>query len=306
MISELKSGVQMTEKSDELTLMFNFCKSLYNNSRYSEASDILSLLVKCTKNSERVLEGLWGILACEILANNIEKARSDFDKLKEFIDMSNNGLNHIQKLEQRAWLSHWALFVFTPSHSFAELVDFYLLPQYLNTIQTICQPLLRYVAVAVIMSKPEMVPDLVKIINGERGVYSDDITNFISSLYSMDFLTAKKCLHSSKQTFENDYFLKTLYDHYFTSANSILFKIYTRIYCNIKVSSLSHFLGDVKGGLIETLCEKNGLVINDGVINRVNCSDSPKYLDSSMKSFASDYYVRCQNIFAKYEEYMRM
>ena len=55
---------------------------------------------------------LWGKLACEILTQNMVSAAEDLFKIVAGIDAEDASVSHTLKLGQRAWVLHWALFVF--------------------------------------------------------------------------------------------------------------------------------------------------------------------------------------------------
>lgn len=63
-------------------------------------------------------------------------------------------------------------------------------PRYLNTIQTTCPHILRYLTTAVITNKRRrsVLTDLVKVIQQEGYTYRDPITEFLEDLYvNFDF-----------------------------------------------------------------------------------------------------------------------
>ncbi|EJW72123.1 hypothetical protein WUBG_16968, partial [Wuchereria bancrofti] len=96
-------------------------------------------------------------------------AKDDLTKLRTYIDF-NPFDTELESVQQRAWLMHWALFVyFNYPKGRDEIVEMYLNQQpYLNTIQIACPHLLRYLAVAVVTSKTKQknsLKDLIKVID---------------------------------------------------------------------------------------------------------------------------------------------
>ncbi len=74
----------------------------------------------------------------------------ELQKVKESIDtkLFNNPL---AQLQQRTWLIHWALFpLFNYEGSRDQILELFSPPNYINTIQTSCPWILRYLAAAVI------------------------------------------------------------------------------------------------------------------------------------------------------------
>lgn len=77
-------------------------------------------------------------------------------------------MSPLQQLQQRTWLIHWSLFVFfNHPQGRDSTIDLFLYnPEYLNTIQTTCPWILRYLTTAVITNKRRrnVLKDLVKVI----------------------------------------------------------------------------------------------------------------------------------------------
>merc|ERR1712212_764796 len=172
---------------------------------YSGAAEYLYFhRVLAPPSDKNFMNALWGKLASEILMQNWETALEDVNRIKEIIDsggqvggMSLGGMgNPLQALQQRAWLIHWSLFVFFNHPKGRDhIIDLFLFqPQYLNTIQTACPHILRYLTTAVITNKrrKNVIKDLVKVIQQESYTYKDPITEFIECLYvSFDFDAAQ-------------------------------------------------------------------------------------------------------------------
>ena len=77
----------------------------------------------------------------------------EITKVKEMIDtrLFNNPL---AQLQHRTWLLHWALFPFFNHEASREiLTDLFFSPAYINTIQTLCPWLLRYLTAAVVTGR---------------------------------------------------------------------------------------------------------------------------------------------------------
>src|SRR5690606_27103395 len=120
------------------------------------------------------------------------------------------------QLQQRTWLIHWSLFVFfNHPNGRNGIVDMFFQEEYgtppmlvraapdlhrnryLNTIQTTCPHILRYLTTAVITNKRRrnVLTDLVKAIQQEGYTYRDPITEFLEDLYvNFDFDAAQQKL----------------------------------------------------------------------------------------------------------------
>merc|ERR1711970_894788 len=151
-------------KPEYLDVLYNFAKFQYECGNYSGAAEYLYFhRVLAPPSDKNFMNALWGKLASEILMQNWDTALEDVNRIKEIIDsggmvggMSLGGMgNPLQALQQRAWLIHWSLFVFFNHPKGRDhIIDLFLFqPQYLNTIQTMCPHILRYLTTAVITNR---------------------------------------------------------------------------------------------------------------------------------------------------------
>src|SRR5271170_5682189 len=102
------------------------------------------------------------------------------------------------------------------------LIETFLSPPYLNTIQTACPWILRYLASAVILSRKTSagasgtssrvrysMRGIVKVIRTEEYQYQDPVTSFLKELYGeFDFEAAQKELTLTVQIVGEDFFLE--------------------------------------------------------------------------------------------------
>ncbi|EKX34646.1 translation initiation factor 3, subunit E [Guillardia theta CCMP2712] len=198
-------------------------------------------------NSENAFSALWGKLASEILLGKWEEAADDLRTLREAID-TKHWSNPLQQLEQRTWLVHWSLFVyFKPeasklSNSRSEVIDLFFSPPYLQTIQTNCSHILRYLAAAVITNprRRNALKDLVRIIQQEHHTYRDPITEFVECLLvNYDFDSAQEKLRQCEKLLASDYFLQGLSEEFIQNARLFIFETYCRIHQCIDISMLA-------------------------------------------------------------------
>merc|ERR1719431_3748 len=225
-------------KPEYLDVLYDFAKFQYECGNYSGAAEYLYFhRVLAPPTDKNFMNALWGKLASEILMQNWETALEDVNRIKEIIDsggqvggMSLGGMgNPLQALQQRAWLIHWSLFVLFQ-------------PQYLNTIQTMCPHILRYLTTAVITNKrrKNVIKDLVKVIQQESYTYKDPITEFIECLYvSFDFDAAQTKLRECEIVIINDFFLVACLEDFIENARLFIFETFCRIHQCISINMLA-------------------------------------------------------------------
>lgn len=197
------------------------------------------------RSPERELYALWGKLAADILNGNWDAGLDDINQLKEVIDSNHRALslNPLQQLQQRTWLIHWSLFVFF-NHPDGRngIIDLLFSEKYLNTIQTNCPHILRYLTTAVITNKRRrnVMKELVKVIQQESYAYSDPITEFVQCLYvNFDFEGAQDMLQKCENTLKRDFFLSNMLDDFLEDARRTIFETYCRIHQVIDIDMLA-------------------------------------------------------------------
>ncbi|KAJ1948786.1 eukaryotic translation initiation factor 3 subunit E, partial [Linderina pennispora] len=165
--------------------LYNYGQLQYSCGNYGGSADMLFHFSILSTDPELTLSAMWGKLASEILLGNWEVAYEDMSKLKETIDKT-HFKTPTEQLQQRTWLLHWSLFVFFNHPKGRDgIVDTFLLPQYLSTIQNACPWILRYLTAAIVTNRKRrnMIKELAKIIEQESYMYRDPITEFVEALY---------------------------------------------------------------------------------------------------------------------------
>jgi len=235
-------------KLEMLEYLFKYAKFQYECGNYAAASICLFYYRNVVpQHDPNYLNALYGKLASEILNQEWNHAKDDLTKLKAYID-SDPFDTELELLQHRAWLLHWALFVysnFPKGHD--EIIEMFLNQQpYLNTIQILCPHLLRYLAVAVVTSKTKQkssLKDLIKVIDIEKHNYRDPVTDFLSSLYvDYDFDGAQQKLQDCCEVLSNDFFLIGCVDDFRDSARLLIFEMFCRIHQCISLDMLSRNL----------------------------------------------------------------
>ncbi len=169
----------------------------------------------------------------------------EINKLKEIIDtrLFNNPL---AQLQHRTWLIHWSLFPLFNHESLREtLTDMFFSPSYINTIQTNCPWILRYLAAAVITGRnrsrnsnqyQKQLKDLIRVVRQEGYEYSDPVTDFIKALYiDFDFEESQKKLSETEEILKNDFFLLGAADAFVDAARHLISESYCKIHQRIDI-----------------------------------------------------------------------
>jgi translation initiation factor 3 subunit E len=232
--------------ADLLEKYYRFAKFRYECGMYSDAETMLGnyLSVVQTQNSS-VIGALWGRLACRILQAHWNSALSDLVAVKETVEVRN--VAPIDQLRQRAWLLHWALFVYiNQDDGINALVDFITEKAYLQTMENLCPWLLRYYTAFVILSpnrRKTMLRDLLNEIQSMNYQYSDPITEFLSSLYNQfDFDEAQQKLKECQELVKADFFLQIYADQFVHEARVMICEMYCAINRRVDLQMLAEKL----------------------------------------------------------------
>ena len=217
----------------------------YSCGSYGNAAELLYHFRVLSTDNDKVREATWGKLACEILSVNWDSAIEEINKIKEQIDtrLFNNPL---AQLQHRTWLIHWSLFpLFNHEPARESLTDMFFSPAYINTIQTNCPWILRYLAAAVITGRSRarnsnqyqrQLKDLIRIVRQEGYEYTDPVTDFIKALYiDFDFEEAQKKLSETEDILKNDFFLLGAADTFVDAARHLISESYCKIHQRIDI-----------------------------------------------------------------------
>lgn len=231
-----------------LDTYYDFAKFQYNCGDYYAAAVHLAHFRIISTDFDKCFSALWGKFACEILNQNFGDAYEDMQRLAEIINQraGEPETNPLQLLHQRTWLIHWSLFVFFNHEKGRDgIIDLFFQPQYMNTIQTTCPHILRYVATAVITNKRRrnVVKELVRVIQSESYTYSDPITEFLECLYvNFDFDGAQQKLRECEVVLQNDFFLVACLDDFVENARLFIFENYCKVHPRISIKMLGEKL----------------------------------------------------------------
>ncbi|KAJ2894917.1 hypothetical protein MKZ38_007086 [Zalerion maritima] len=262
-ISNLRSdkvaNLEFLKKEHGVTIemvnaLFDFGNFQYSCGNYGAAAETLYRFRVLSTDNDKVAAANWGKFACELLTTNWDTAIEELTKIKEQIDtkLFNNPL---AQLKHRTWLIHWALFpLFNHEAARDTILETFFSPAYINTIQTNCPYILRYIVAAVITSrgKPtrntgtqqKQLKDVVRIVRQEAYEYSDPITEFVKALYiDFDFEEAQKQLTLADEVLRNDFFLSGSADAFVEAARHLISESYCKIHHRIVIQDLSARLG---------------------------------------------------------------
>ncbi|KAI8140871.1 eIF3 subunit 6 N terminal domain-containing protein [Fennellomyces sp. T-0311] len=239
----LKDNYNFTEET--IDILYEFGQFEFDCGSYDGAADMLYHFRVLSTNEDKIFSALWGKMAAEILTGNWDGALEELQKLRETIDHK-SGVPALQQLQQRTWLIHWSLFIiFNHPKGRDSIIDMFFAPQYINTIQTSCPWILRYLAATVVTSKRRktQMKELVKIIEQEAYEYRDPVTEFVEALFvHFDFEGAQKKLKECEEVLANDFFLGPIQEDFMESARQFISETYCRIHQKINIKDMTQTL----------------------------------------------------------------
>ncbi|GJE91610.1 eukaryotic translation initiation factor 3, subunit 6 [Phanerochaete sordida] len=250
---------------EQINALYNFGQFQYTYGNYSGAADYLYHFRVLSTDPDLTVSAHWGKLACDILTGKWDTALEELNTLREAVDSrapSHSAFSTtsasdpaLAQLHSRTWLLHWSLFVyFNHPQGRTLLLETFLAPAYLSTIQTSSPWVLRYLATAAVLSrKASAVPgsavstrvrhsirEVVKVIQMEEYQYQDPITAFLKELYvDFDFEAAQRELGKAEVAVANDFFLAQFKDEFLENARYLISEAYCRIHQRIDIGELS-------------------------------------------------------------------
>jgi translation initiation factor 3 subunit E len=244
---------------EQINALYHFGQCQYSLGQYADAANFLYHFLIFSASHDLNLSAHWGKLASNILTGEWEAALTEVKDLRDLIDNPHTQAQAkpLTQLQARTWLLHWSLFVFFnlgEGQGCQGLLDMFLSPAYLNTIQTSCPHLLRYLVAAAIISrrapKPagsrsnrDHVKDLTRIVQMEEYQYSDPVTAFLKDLFGdFDFEKAQQRLSVAENVVRSDFFLSAFADEFVENARWLISEIFCRIHKRIDISDLSKTL----------------------------------------------------------------
>ncbi|TDL17852.1 eukaryotic translation initiation factor 3, subunit 6 [Rickenella mellea] len=250
----------------QITALYHFGQFQYSYGNYRGAADYLYHFRVLSTDNELNLSAHWGKLASNILDGDWDVALEELNTLREVIDSralptgltASGELAAVAQLQSRTWILHWSLFVyFNHPQGRTMLLETFLVPTYLNTVQTAAPWILRYLATAAILSRKQSsggasttgatsarvrhaLKEIVKVVQTEGYQYHDPITDFLKELYvEFDFEAAQRELTAAERVVENDFFLGEFREDFLDNARYLISEAYCRIHHRIDIADLS-------------------------------------------------------------------
>ncbi|CCU75798.1 unnamed protein product [Blumeria hordei] len=238
---------------EEVNVLYDLGLYQYSCGNYHAAAEVLYQFRVLSTDNDKVSAATWGKFASEILTTNWESAMEELQKVKESIDTKLFS-NPLAQLTHRTWLIHWALFPFFNYEPARDVIcELFLSAPFINTIQTACPWILRYLTAAVITNRSrsrntgqyqKQLKDIVRIIKLENYEYADPITDFLKALYiDFDFEEAQKKLSEAEDVLRSDFFLVATSDAFIEAARYLISESYCKIHQRIDIKDLSARLG---------------------------------------------------------------
>lgn len=270
---------------EQIDALYRYGYFQYSCGNYSEASSYLYHYRILATDNNRTASSLWGKLACDVLTGEWDRALEGVRLLREHIDaqrattsaVTGNAkqVAHEELLQKRIWLLHWSLFVwFNHPTGRVKLVELFLSPAYLATIQMSSWWLLRYLIVALVITRRQVSRGyVVEMANNPTGQSSnsnatnklsphaalrevskaiqtesyrlkpDPFVDFFRRLYiDLDFDRAHEELAKAQEAIKQDFFLHEHADAFVDQARVLISEVYCRIHQDVDMADLSAHL----------------------------------------------------------------
>ena len=264
---------------EQIDILYEIGRFHYSIGDYSAASDYLYHFRVLTTDADLESSAMWGKLVSDALEGSWDAALTELDLLRKHIDNHYpwEARNSVVGLQQRTWFLHWSLFVyFNHPQGRDKLVETWLAQLavgdslraslrgdqqayafvFLSTLQANSPWLLRYLVVAVVLTKKaafkgnvyigatsrlvtreHLGAALITAIKQERYQYSDPITEFIFCLFvELDFAAAGAKLAQCRQVLENDFFLNEFVDEFMERCRWLYSEAYCRVHHRVDIA----------------------------------------------------------------------
>ncbi|WFD30884.1 eukaryotic translation initiation factor 3 subunit E [Malassezia sp. CBS 17886] len=288
---------------EQIGALYRYGYFQFSCGNYAEASSYLYHYRVLSTDTKLTASSLWGKLACDTLTGEWERALEGVKLLCEHIDSqrvnpaslanagTGTGVTNEEILQKRVWLLHWGLFVwFNHPSGRTKLVELFLSPAYLSTIQMSCWWLLRYLVVALVITRrqatrgyvletsgssaggqysssasklatPAALRELSKVIQTESyRLRPDPFVDFFRQLYvEMDFDRAQEELAKAAAAAKEDFFLQDHADAFVENARFLVSEVYCRIHQKVDIADLSKRLNmskdDGEKWIVTLICD---------------------------------------------------
>ncbi|KAH6668127.1 eukaryotic translation initiation factor 3 subunit E [Plectosphaerella plurivora] len=256
--SDKVANLEFLKKDHEVTIemvnsLFDFGQFQFRCGNYAAAAELLYQFRVLSTDNDKVAQATWGKLGSEILTTSWDAAVEEIAKVKESIDTKLYN-NPRAQLDHRTMLVHWALFpLFNSDVAREPVLDLFFTAPFINTIQTSCPWILRYLIAGVITGRSrsrnssqhqKQMKDIIRYVRQESYEYSDPITEFVSALYiSHDFNAAREALNRAEEVCRDDFFLAGSTEAFVDAARHLICESYCKIFSRMNIRDLSSKLG---------------------------------------------------------------
>ncbi|VUC35506.1 unnamed protein product [Clonostachys rosea] len=256
--SDKVANLEFLKKEHGVTMemvnaLYDFGQFQFRCGQYGSAADMLYQFRVLSTDNDKVSAATWGKLGSEILSGNWESAIDELKNVREGID-SKLFNNPRAQLDHRTMLIHWSLFpLFNFEGAREPILEMFFSAPYINTIQTSCPWILRYLIAAVITGRSrarnsstqqKQLKDVVRYVRQEAYEYQDPITQFVNALYiAHDFNAAREALGKAEQVCRSDFFLASSADAFVEAARHLICESYCKIFSRMNIRDLSAKLG---------------------------------------------------------------
>ncbi len=234
---------------DQIAALYKLGRFQFTCGNYSGASEYLYHFRVLSTDPELLLSAHWGKLASDILYGKWDVALDELNTLREALpSTSHTDDAALAQLQSRCWILHWSLFVyFKHPQGRTLLLETFLSPTYLNTIQASCPWILRYLTSAAILARKsssggslsskarQSLKDVVKVIQMEEYQYSDPVTNFVKEYMSTSISKRAAGIEQALQVISDDFFLNEFKDDFLDNARYLISEAYCRIHQRIDI-----------------------------------------------------------------------
>jgi translation initiation factor 3 subunit E len=247
-VGHLREEYGVTE--EHVHSLFVAAKGRYDAGEYRGALAYLALYeeLRHPKRDDVPLEVSWGKMAAAMMDDDaLEKADEERMAIADALRRRPaTVLSDLQRLQQRAWLLHWSLFILASHHKRKDaLLEFYMAEENLSCVAITCPWLLRYLIAAIIPRggrKHAMAKALVRLLTPDVLAQRDPFVVFLHALLvKFDFEAAQLVIADCCDAIATDFFLSNMVspDLFVTSARGFLFDVYCRVHQRINLRTLA-------------------------------------------------------------------
>lgn len=191
------------------------------------------------------LDVMWGKFAAAMMDEEGLWEQADEERMAIADALRRRPMPDVQRLQQRAWLLHWSLFILANYPKRREqLIEFFMADENLTTMTLTCPWLLRYVIAAVLPQRRKSfyTKALLRLLTPEALALGDPMVTFLHSLLvNFDFEAAQAVIGDCCAAIATDFFLTNMVspEDFLGAARTFLFDVYCRVHQKIDLRLLA-------------------------------------------------------------------